>query len=201
MPIAEQPFAATAKKYEREHANGKISGSNYPYHEIRSLPGYPDRHTPGLAAVDVTKELAIHLMDYAKTEGDSLQYQKRDVTKYLWMQASRGMLAWSEILNVVRANRKRDGHQQVSHYFGYPEVVGQKGVARYKRLIKLIRYITQEGICAGCQIEFQFDLLTLDRIKPGKLGGEYKLPNVQVMCGRCNNALKKDSYKGRHIPE
>ena len=107
------------------------------------------------------------------------------------------MLAWNEVLNVVRSNWKRDHHQQISHYFGYCEVVGPKGVARYKKLFKLIRYITQEGTCAGCQTEFQFSDLTLDRIKPGKLDGAYELSNVQLMCGFCNNVIKGANYNGQ----
>ena len=73
--------------------------------------------------------------------------------------------------------------------------MGLEGSAKYKKLIKLIRYITQEGECAGCQTEFQFSDLTLDRIKPAALDGEYKLPNVQLMCERCNNE-KGASYNG-----
>ena len=192
-PSAEQPFATTAEKYDTESASGKVTGSNFPYREVQRLPGYSERRKPGLAAVDVTNQLASQLADYSDREGCPLRYQKRDVSKYLWMQASRGMVTWNEVLNVVRSNWKRDHHKQISHYFGYYEVVGPKGRARRKKLFKLIRYITQEGTCAGCQTEFQFSDLTLDRVKPGKLGGAYALPNVQLMCGCCNN-VKGASY-------
>ena len=193
IPAEEWPFASTAEKYNSEHASGKVTVSNFPYDEVQSLSGYSERGTPGLTGSDVTKELAKHLTDYAAVEGCPLQYQQRDIAHYFWMQASRSMLTWNVILSVVRANRKRDHLEQIAHYFGYCEVVGQKGSARDKRLIKLTRYITQEGVCAGCQTEFQFSDLTLARIKPGKYDGVYKLPNVQLMCGRCNK-LKGARY-------
>ncbi|MDE2715712.1 MAG: HNH endonuclease [Chloroflexota bacterium] len=188
----ERPFASTAEKYNSEHASSKVTVSNFPYDEIQGLPGYSERGTPGLTGSDVAKELAKHLTDYAAEKGCPLLYRQRDIAHYLWMQASRGMLEWKEILSVVRANRKRDHHQRIAHYFGYCEVMDQKGSARDKRLIKLTRYITQEGVCAGCQTEFQFSDLTLDRIIPGKRDGKYELRNVQLMCGFCNNAKDAD---------
>ena len=108
------------------------------------------------------------------------------------------MLTWDEILNVVRANKKRGRHQQTSHYFGYGELMEPRGTARSKKLMKLVQYIRQEGECAGCQKEFEFDNLTLDRVKPGKLGGTYELPNVQLMCQPCNNT-KDASYSGQGV--
>lgn len=194
-PTAEQPFTATAEKYEEEYASGKVTGSNFPYHQIRRLPGYSERVTPGLSAVDVTSELAKQLADYSKRSGCPLRFEKRDVSKYLWMQASRHMLPWNDVLSVVRVNWNKDQHKHTSRYFGYGEVVGPNGKARRKKLFKLIRYITQEGLCPGCQTEFHFNDLTLDRIKPGELGGAYELPNVQLMCGCCNNS-KGASYNG-----
>ena len=192
-PTAEEPFATTAEKYNTEYANGKVTGSNFRYHEVQGLSGYSERRTPGLSSSDVTKELAKHLAEYAEREGCPLQFQQPYVARYVWQQASRGMLAWDEVLNIVRANRKRDGHQQIAHHFGYCEVMGLKGSAKGLKIIKLIRYITQEGECAGCQTEFEFSNLTRDRIKPGASGGEYKLPNVQLMCQSCNNE-KGDSH-------
>jgi len=104
------------------------------------------------------------------------------------------MLAWGEILKVVRATRKRDRQSPVAHYFGYSlRIVAVKGTARDKKLIKLIRYITQEGECAGCRTEFQFDDLTLDRVTPGNANGLYDLRNVQLMCQPCN-CVKGASY-------
>ena len=110
-----------------------------------------------------------------------------------WIQASRLMLAWDEILNVVRAAQKKDRDKPIAHYFGYRSVIETKGTARDKRLIKLIRYVEQEGECTGCGTEFRFDDLTLDRILPGKANGVYELPNVQLMCEPCNNR-KGDKY-------
>ena len=184
---AERPFATTAEKYNAEYASGKVTGSSFPYHEVHSLPGYIKRNTPGLAAVDVTNVLARHLVEYAERYGCKLPYQQREISHYLWIQADCGMLAWEEILEVVRATTKRDRHQPITHYFGYRAIVKKKGTARDKKLIKLIRYITQEGECAGCRTEFRFDDLTLDRIKPGKANGTYNLRNVQLMCQPCNH--------------
>ena len=188
----ERPFASTAEKYNSEHASGKVTVCNFPYDEIQSLPSYSERGTPGVSGSGVAKELAKHLMDYAAAEGCSIQYHQRDIAQYFWMQASRGMLEWKEVLSVVRANRKRDHHQQIAHHFGYREVVGPKGKAGKMRLIKLVRYILQEGVCAGCQTEFSYGDLKRDRIKSGKLGGKYELPNVQLMCEPCNNAKGAD---------
>ncbi len=190
---AERPFAATAEKYNAEHAKGTVTGSNFPYHKVRDLPGYTSRSTPGLAAIDVTNELARHLVEYAGRSGCSLPYRRREISHYLWWQASRGTLAWEDILKVVRQTRKRDRQKPRTHYFGYSEVMGLKGSARKRTLIKLIRYITQEGECAGCRTEFQFSDLTLDRKRPGKANGTYKLLNVQLMCQPCNGA-KGASY-------
>ena len=172
-----------------------MTGSNFPYHEVHSLPGYTDRNKPGLAGVDVTNELARHLMEYAERNGLRLPYQQREISHYLWIQASRGMLAWGEILKVVRATRKRDSNRPIAYdYFGYKEkIVEVKGTARDKKLIKLTRYVTQEGECAGCWTEFQFDDLTLDRKMPGKANGIYNLLNVQLMCQPCNS-VKGASY-------
>ena len=180
-PISKRPFAAT------------LEGSNFPYHEVRDLPGYAKRDTPALGATGVTSELARYLVEYAKRKGSPLPYQEQDISFYLWRQASRRMLPWEEILRVVRATRKRDRCQPIAHYFGYLQILGKKETTRVKKRIKLVRYIAQEGECAGCGEEFQFSDLTLDRIKPGKLHGEYVLSNVQLMCQRCNNA-KKANY-------
>ena len=196
-PAEERPFASTAEKYNSEHASGKVTVSNFSYDELQSLPGYSKRGTPGLTGSDVAKELAKHLTDYAAVKGCPLRYQQRDIAHYFWMQAGRGMLEWEEVLSVVvRANRKRDHHQRIAHYFGYREMVWPKGKTGKMRLIKLVRYITQEGVCAGCQTEFSYGDLKRDRIKPGKLGGKYELPNLQLMCEPCNNA-KGDSYDGQ----
>ena len=191
----ERPFAATFDKYNAEYASGKLTGSNFPHHEVRSVPGYVERNTPGLTGSDVTKELARHLTEYAEIQGCPLAYEQRDTAIYLWAQASRNMLAWAEIFNVVRAAKNRNSLQPIAHYFGYFEMMEPKGAARDKRLIKLIRYITQEGQCAGCGAEFQFDDLTLDGIKPGKENGKYELPNVQLMCQPCNNRKGDSCYQ------
>ncbi len=192
-PTEERPFAVTAERYNAEHASGKVTGSNFPFHEVRNLPGYAERATPGLTGSDVVKELARHLAEYAKRNGCPLPYEQRDVAIYLWAQASRRMLEWQEILHAVRATRKRDRRPRIAHYFGYRSIMRKQGRAKDRKLIKLIRYITQEGECTGCGTEFPFEHLTLDRIQPGKANGTYNLPNVQLMCRPCNNS-KGDSF-------
>ena len=186
-PTSKRPFATTADGYNDEQASGNVKGSNFPHHEVRSLSGYSERDRPCLTAADVTNELACCLAEYAKQKGSPLPYQQRDMSHYLWLQASRRMLAWEEILSVVRVARKGGRRQPVAHYFGYWHILGKEGTKKKKELLKLVRYITQEGACDGCGTEFQFSDLTLDRIKPGKAKGEYVLPNVQLMCGPCNN--------------
>ena len=186
-PTSKRPFATTADRYNDEQASGNVKGSNFPHHEVRSLPGYSERDRPCLTAAGVTNELACCLAEYAKQQGSLLPYQQRDMSHYLWLQASRRMLAWEEILSVVRVARKRGRRQPIGHYFGYCRILGKNGTTRAKKRIKLVRYISQEGACVGCRTEFQFSDLTLDRIKPGKAKGEYVLPNVQLMCRPCNN--------------
>ena len=97
------------------------------------------------------------------------------------------MLDWDTILGVVRATSRRDKFKPIGHYFGYDDIVSCDGQAKDKTLIKLVRYVAQEGDCVGCGMEFPFNQLTLDRVKPGAHGGEYILANVQLMCQPCNN--------------
>ena len=162
---------------------------------IQSLPGYTKRDTPGLTASDVTKELARYLAEYSDAKDCPMPYQERDVAFYPWMQASRKMLEWGPILMVVSANWKRDLRKQIAHYFGHREVVQKKGRATKRDLIKLVRYVMQEGTCTGCQLEFPYGELTLDRTKPGAAGGRYELSNVTLMCNDCNQAKGSD-YSG-----
>ena len=190
----ERPFATIVEKYDMEYANGKVNGSNFPYHEVQSLPGYAERRTPSLTASDVTRELARHLAEYADSNDCPIPYQERDVAFYLWMQAGRGMLEWTRILKVVRATRKRDRQQRISHYFGHRAVMETKGRAGYLELIKLVRYIMQEGMCGRRQVEFRYDELTLDRTRPGAAGGRYELSNVTLMCEPCNQAKGDHCY-------
>ncbi|MCY4652337.1 MAG: HNH endonuclease [Dehalococcoidia bacterium] len=192
---AEPPFAATSEKYNMEYADGKVTGSNFPYHEVQSLSGYAERLTPSMAASDVAKELARYLAEYADSGDCPIPYQERDVAFYIWMQASRGMLEWITVLKVVRANRKRDRQSRITHYFGHRAVIDQKGVAKKRELIKLVRYIMQEGICTGCHVEFPYDQLTRDRTRPGAADGAYELSNVTLMCEHCNQ-LKADHHSG-----
>ena len=186
-PTSKRPFATTAGRYNDEQASGNVKGSNFPYHEVRSVPGYSERDKPGLTAAGVTNELARCLAEFAKQQGSPLPYQQRDISHYLWLQASRRMLAWEVILRVVRWARKTGSRPPVAHYFGYWHILGKEGTKKKKELLKLVRYITQESVCDGCGAEFQYSDLTLDRIKPGNSQGNYVLPNVQLMCRPCNN--------------
>ena len=182
-----RPFATTGEKYSTEYANGKVTGSNFPHYEVQSLPGYSERGTPSLSGSDVTKELARYLAEYAERNNCPLPYPQRETAMYIWWQASRGMLDWDDILNAIRAKKKRDRHKPIAHYFGYLPIIEKKKSVRAKRFIKLIRYVAQEGECIGCRTEYQFDQLTLDRKIPGKANGTYELSNVQLMCQPCNN--------------
>ena len=182
-----RPFATTGEKYSTEYANGKVTGSNFPHYEVQSLPGYAERDTPSLTGSDVTKELARYLAEYTERNNCPLPYPQREIAMYLWWQASRGMLAWDEMLNAICAKQKRDRHKPIAHYFGYLPIIEKKKSVRAKRIIKLIRYVAQEGECVGCRTEFRFDQLTLDRKLPGKANGTYELSNVQLMCQPCNN--------------
>ena len=193
--MAERPFVATTEKYNMEHASGKVTVSNFPYHKIQSLPGYTERERPGLTASDVTRDAARYLAEYADREDCPLPYEERDVGHYLWWQASRGKLEWDTIITVVSANWKRDPWKMSSRYFGHREVIEKNGRAKKRDLIKLVRYIIQEGICSGCQAEFTYAELTLDRTKPGAKGGKYELTNVTLMCNDCNQA-KGPRYGG-----
>ena len=105
------------------------------------------------------------------------------------MQAGREKLECATILGVVSANRKRDPGKMSARYFGHREVIEEeKGRAEKRDLIRLIRYVMQEGICSGCRVEFPCVELTLDRTKPGAAGGKYELSNLSLMCQPCNNA-------------
>ena len=167
--VARRPFAATSEKYNMEHASGKVTVSNFPYHVIQSLPGYTKRARPGLTASDVAKDAARYLAEYSDTEGCPMPYKGRDVGFYLWMQAGRKKLEWDTIVKLVSANRKRDPEKNSARYFGHREVIEEeKGRAEKRDLNRLVRYVVQEGVCSGCQVEFQYDELTLDRTRPGR---------------------------------
>ena len=47
-------------------------------------------------------------------------------------------------------------------------------------------YWDQEGFCPGCNELIRFDNMELDRICPGRKGGEYVVGNVQLLCSSCN---------------
>ena len=186
-PPSDRPFALTDEKYSTESACGEVKGSNFPYHEVQSLPGYSERNTSSLSAYDVTNEAARCLEDFAKQQGGSLGYRQRDISFYLWMQASRSMLPWKDILREGRLARKKDPCRPVAHYFGYCHILGKDDSKRNKALLKLARYIIQEGVCAGCNTEFPYNRLTVDRIIRGREQGIYKWSNVQLLCRPCHN--------------
>ena len=191
----QRPFAITGEKYSTEYESGKVVGSKFPFHEVRSLPGYAERGTPSLSGSDVTKELARYLAEYAERNNSPLPYSQREIAMYLWWQASRGVLGWEEILKVVRSTKKRDRQKPIAHYFGYRALIEKSGSAKDKTLMKLVRYFIQEGACPGCKREFPFNKLTIDHIVPTSAGGNNELTNVQVMCWPCNNS-KGTSHSG-----
>ena len=182
----EEKDLLTAERYNFECAHGEVKGSNFPYHEVQRLPGYSERDTPALSASNVTNELARYLTRIAKQEGCPIPCPQRDISYYLWRQASRRMLPWENILDIVRGAKSKGRRQPIAHYFGYRRVLGMDGTRRKKRIYKMVRYITQEGVCEGCRTEFQYGALTVDRVKPGHVQGKYILPNVQLMCRPCN---------------
>ena len=90
-PTSKRPFATTADRYNDEQASGNVKGSNFPYHEVRSLPGYSERDRPCLTAAGVTNELACCLAEYAKQKGSLLPYQQRDMSHYLRQAPGAGL--------------------------------------------------------------------------------------------------------------
>ena len=186
-PTPDQSLATTANKYNEESQSGKLTRTNFPYEEIQSLPGYKERTTPGLSRSDVTRELARYLTEYAEKENGPLHYSRRDIAFYLWMQAERGMLTWDKILEVIRAARKQDQEKPIAHYSGYQELIEIRGKAKYDTIIKLVRYVNQEGQCSECKKEFPFDDITLDHVVPRSAKGPTELTNMQLMCKPCNN--------------
>lgn len=180
-------FAAVAEKYNSESANGKLSGSRFPYEQIQNLSGYKERLKPSLSKSDVTRELARYLEEYAEKNDKPLGYSTREIQGYLFMQAERDMLPWERILTVVRAGQKQDLEKPIAHYFGYGAFIETKGQARDRTLIKLVQYVNQAGECTGCKREFRLDELTLDHINPRSANGKLELTNVQLMCQPCNN--------------
>ena len=193
--MTDEPFAITKARYNAAHAAGKKLVSNFPYHELQSLLGYKERDTPGVSATNVLREIAHHLITYAARKDCPIPHSARDVSHYLYLQASLGSIEWKDILRVVRATTKRDPEQRISHHFGYREFIRQKGRAGKEDLIKLVCYIKQQGICSRCQKEFPYKELTWDHTKPSSRGGSDHLSNATVMCELCNHA------KGDHYPE
>lgn len=46
----------------------------------------------------------------------------------------------------------------------------------------------QGGKCVGCGVDFPPKIMELDRIIPGKRGGQYARGNVQALCSHCNRS-------------
>ena len=198
-PPSDRPFALTDEKYNAECARGKVIGSNFPYHEVQRSLGYSERNTPGLSASDVTRELARHLDNFAKQQGCQLPATREHISRYLWMQASRGMLLWEEILRAARVARRKDRCRPIDHYFGCSQMLGKPGTKKKGELLKWVRYIVQEGLCAKCGTEFPYNVLTLDRIIPGREQGNYVWSNVQLLCGPCHKR-KDDCDQKAKLP-
>ena len=190
-PPSDRPFALTDEKFSAECARGEVKGSNFPYREVQSLLGYSERNTPGLSASGVTDELARYLHNFAKQQGRPLPATRDHISRYLWVQASRGMLPWEEILRAVRVARRKDLCRPIAHYFGYSQML-EPGTRKKGELLKWVRYIAQEGVCAGCSAEFPYSDLEKDRRKPGREQGNYVWSNVQLLCRPCHE--RKDNY-------
>ena len=184
---SDRPFALTEEKFSTGSACGEVKGSNFPYHEVQSLPGYSERNTSGLSASGVTSELARYVDNFAKEQGRQLPATQEHISRYLWMQASRSMLPWEEILRAVRVARRKGLCRPIAHHFGYSQLLEKPGTKKRGELLKWVWYIAQEGVCAICGTEFPYNSLTVDRIIRGREQGIYKWSNVQLLCGPCHN--------------
>ena len=100
--MTEEPFAITKARYNDAYAAGKKLLSNFPYPELRSIPGYKERYTPNLTATGVAREIAHHLITYAAKHNCPIPYTARDISHYLYLQASLGGIEWKDILRVVK---------------------------------------------------------------------------------------------------
>ena len=69
-----------------------------------------------------------------------------------------------------------------------------------KKTYKKELYGQCEGNCPACKIHTRIELMDLDRIIPGKLGGTYHKPNLQLLCRNCN-LRKSDKTQARFMQE
>ena len=51
---------------------------------------------------------------------------------------------------------------------------------------KHVLYGQQEGVCAGCKMEFPFKVMEVDHVIPRSRGGTDHLENLQLLCSHCN---------------
>ena len=51
---------------------------------------------------------------------------------------------------------------------------------------KHVLYGQQEGMCAGCHMDFPFKIFEVDHVVPRSRGGTDHLANLQLLCGHCN---------------
>ena len=51
---------------------------------------------------------------------------------------------------------------------------------------KHVLYGQQEGMCAGCRMDFPFKIFEVDHVVPRSRGGTDHLANLQLLCGHCN---------------
>ena len=59
-------------------------------------------------------------------------------------------------------------------------------VPRHYRQNKHVLYGQQEGVCAGCKMDFPFKIFEVDHIIPQTRGGTDHLSNLQLLCPHCN---------------
>ena len=59
-------------------------------------------------------------------------------------------------------------------------------VPRNYRQNKHVLYGQQEGVCAGCKMDFPFKIFEVDHIIPQARGGTDHLSNLQLLCPHCN---------------
>ena len=88
----------------------------------------------------------------------------------------------------------RLAEQRIKKHTGTPPVravqrvhIAARQGDRASKNIGHILFGRQEGLCAGCRIQFPYRNLRLDHIVPRSRGGADNEHNLQLLCGACNS--------------
>ena len=98
-----------------------------------------------------------------------------------------GIAMWAQDVQVIRAAPVRTDDN------GEPLL----SKAELKRILFERQQVGDDGLAAcaaaelGCPHVLPIELLELDRLRPGSVGGEYTLANTQLLCGWCNRVKGK----------